>query len=194
MRSVIEKITAGKSAGVYARLLESVSSYACPHEFIQQAYGVYVAEFPDNPSINGRVFEYLVCETLAREGITPFYYQAKFAHVPNANFDVACYDPERPVVLSMKVSLRERYKQAVLEGFVLQQVYRNAECYLITLSGEAVGVSRKIADGEVAGLSGCAIADKPEYSALLGELKERQFCAATSIMPITGRALLASSA
>jgi len=140
------------------------------------------------------VFEYLVCETLAREGITPFYYQAQFAHVPNADFDVACYHPRRPVVLSMKVSLRERYKQADLEGVALRQVYRNAECYLITLNAtEAAWVSRKIADGDVAGLSRCVVANKLEYTNLLGELKRRQFNCATSIMPITGRAFLGAS-
>lgn len=136
------------------------------------------------------MFEYLVCETLAHEGITPFYYQAKFAHVPNANFDVVCYHPKRPVALSMKVSLRERYKQADLEGLALRQVYRSAECCLITLSaGEAAWVSRKITDGDVAGLSRCVIANEPEYTELLGELKGQQFAHAASIMPITGRAV-----
>ena len=165
-----------------------MSGYTRPHQFIKEAYGTYRAKFPDSPAVNGRVFEYLVCETLAREGIVPFYYQANFAHVPNADFDVVCYDSRRPVVLSMKVSLRERYKQADLEGFALRQVYRNAESYLITLNAyEATGVSRKIANGDVAGLSGCVVADAQEYSALLDKLKNRKFQEAKKVMPIIGR-------
>ena len=70
----------------------------------------------------------------------------------------------------------------------MRQVYRNAENYLITLNAEeADGVSRKIVDGDVAGLSGCVVADKPEYTSLLDELKKRQFCEAKQIMPITGQ-------
>ena len=71
----------------------------------------------------------------------------------------------------MKVSLRERYKQADLEGMALRQVYRNAESYLITLSDEAVGVTRKIENGDIAGLSGCIRADMPAYSHFFRKLE-----------------------
>lgn len=157
-------------------------------------YGIYLANFPDNPAVNGRVLEYLVCETLVREQITPFYYQAKFALVPNADFDVVCYNPKRPVVLSMKVSLRERYKQADLEGIALRQVHRNAECYLLTLSDEAVNVSQKIADGDIAGLNDCLIASKQEYTDLLIRLSARKFSRAKAVMPITGQIFSVSNA
>jgi len=38
--------------------------------------------------------------------------------------------------LTIKTSLRERYKQADLEGLALKQVYRKSKTYLITLSGQ----------------------------------------------------------
>lgn len=192
MRSNIDEITSGKSGEIYATVLDAVSAYTNPHEFIQQTYFRYITDYPDNPAINGRIFEYLACETLTREGVVPFYYQAQFTQVPNADFDVVCYHPKRPVVLSMKVSLRERYKQADLEGIALRQVYRNAECYL-TLSDEAVGVSRKIADGDIAGLNACVMANTPDYTALLTSLNQRDFQEATAVMPITGRVFPVSS-
>lgn len=140
------------------------------------------------------MFEYLVCETLSREGVTPFYYQAEFALVPNANFDIVLFHHRRPVVLSMKVSLRERYKQADLEGNALRQVYRNAECYLVTLSTDEVrGVARKITDGDIGGIQGCALADQQEYTDLLSRLKTREFQRAEPITPITGTAFPVSS-
>lgn len=153
-----------------------------------EAYQAYRQNYPDNPNINGQVFEYLVCEVLAREGITPFYRQAKFERVPNAIYDVVCYDPARPVVLTMKASLRERYKQADLEGLALRQVYWGAENHLITLPvDEARRVQTKIEGGEVAGLDSCRVASAAEFTDLIGDLKHRKFHTAEAVMPLTGQ-------
>ena len=77
--------------------------------------------------------------------------------VPNINFDFLLYSREYgPVVLSAKTSLRERYKQADLEGMMLRQVHRNAKTYLITLnSDEAKSVNSKISNGQVLGIEEC---------------------------------------
>lgn len=168
-------------------MLDAVKTYAKPHEFVGGMYQRYLEKYPNNPSLNGRIFEYLICETLARHKIVPFYYQAKFKHVPNADFDVVLYDKLRPVVLTMKVSLRERYKQADLEGLALRQVYRQAASYLITLSDtEARKIEQKISEGSVSGLDRCVLANTPEYTELLNELAERSFSLAEVIMPISG--------
>ncbi len=50
-----------------------MSGYAAPHRFMAEACQAYRRDYSDNPKINGRIFEYLVCEVLAHEGITPFY-------------------------------------------------------------------------------------------------------------------------
>ena len=86
----------------------------------------------------------------------------------------------------MKVSLRERYKQADLEGIALRQVYRNAETYLITMSDEAINVSEKIENGDIAGLTKCIMAEKEDYTTLLERLHVRKFSKAVNIMPISG--------
>lgn len=117
----------------------------------------------------------------------PFYYQARFSLVPNADFDVVLYHPVRPVVLTMKVSLRERYKQADLEGVALRQVYRRARSYLITLSGEeAGGVTRKIQTGDVAGLDDCILANQERFSRLISGLARCKFSVAERVMPLSG--------
>ena len=168
-------------------MLDDIDVYSTPHEFVRQVYDNYLQSYSSNPSVNGRVFEFIICETLARECIVPFYYQAKFTLVPNADFDLVCYHPKMPVVLSAKVSLRERYKQADLEGFALSQVYRNARSYLLTLSDEQVGVREKIRSGDVAGLTDCIRADSPDYDGLLDELKTETFSSAEQITPIEGK-------
>ena len=141
-----------------------------------------------SPSIAGGVFEYILCETLAREGVLPFYCQTRFSLVPNSDFDIVCYDPRRPAVLSAKVSLRERCKQADLKGMVLRQVYRSEESCLITLNaGESRAVQSKIESGDVAGLTRCVLADSPDYNALLAELKTRTFSPSEAIEPLGER-------
>lgn len=155
--------------------------------FVQQAYEQYLNTNKSNPSVNGRIFEFIIAETLKREGIVPFYFQAKFVLVPNADFDLVCYHPRQPVVLSAKVSLRERYKQADLEGLALRQVYRNARSYLLTLSDEQTGVHEKIEAGDVVGLTDCIKADSPDYDRLLVDLTQSSFSLAESIIPLEGK-------
>ncbi len=168
-------------------MLEDIN-YGEPHKFIEQVYDTYRANYPNNPSVNGRIFEYLVCETLAQENVAPFYYQARFERVPNADFDLVLYDPKRPVVLTMKTSLRERYKQADLEGMALKQVYRQARIYLLTLSDEALGIQQKIQTGDIAGLDRCLIAKHKEYVALIEEWKRCEFTRARKVLPLMGQA------
>ena len=178
----------GKAANIYAVTLEALDHYGRPHEFVRDGYKEYLRQNSSNPSVNGKIFEWLICETLMREGATPFYYQARFEHVPNADFDIVLYNPKRPVVLSCKTSLRERYKQADLEGMALGQVYRNAECHLITRDRcEADRVTVKIRNGDVAGLTACHVADTEEFTELVENLSKRDFVRASEIMPIKGQ-------
>ncbi len=159
-----------------------------PSQFIGQAWNLYKDNYPSNSSINGRIFEYLVCETLAQSGIFPFYFQAKFHHVPNCEFDIVLYHPRKPVVLSVKTSLRERYKQADLEGMALRQVYRQARQYLITLNAAEAAANRpKIAAGDIIGLDDIIVADNVEYDDLLNRLAAEQFEMAAPVTPIIGR-------
>ena len=174
-----------KTSEIYQGVLDSIEEYGKPHIFVKDGYSLYKAKHKSNPSTNGRIFEFLICETLAQAGVVPFYYQTQFAFVPNADFDVALYDPVDPVVLSMKVSLRERYKQADLEGGALRQVYRRAKCYLITLSNdEALGIRRKIQNGDINGLDRCVLANEEEYTELIDELKLKNFQEAQDINPL----------
>lgn len=189
--SEIEVIIGGESAAVYTELLADLKPAGpenlAPHEFVKRS-NVWLHRKRCTNSINGRVFEYLICETLAQQKLAPFYYQAKFERVPNADFDIVLYSPQKPVVLTIKRSLRERYKQADLEGIALRQVYRRAKSYLITLShDEAASVSIKIKNGDVAGLDKCICADKEEYTELLKELRKSTYSRAKEVMPISGK-------
>jgi hypothetical protein len=125
------------------------------------------------PVTNGKVFEGLLATVLYLNKVLPLYQQPKLAFVPNVEFDFVAYSRESgPIVLSAKTSLRERYKQADLEGMMLRQVHRKAKSFLITLNvGEAKRVNEKIDEGKVLGLDRVVVATNPQFDELLEELK-----------------------
>ena len=170
-------------------MLETLDYNTRPHQFVATAYSQYrETTKKKSNATNGKIFEYLICETLAQEGITPFYFQASFTYVANADFDIVLYHDKRPVVLTMKTSMRERYKQAALEAWALWQVYRSAETWLLTLhEKEANNVQDKINKGEIVGMNGCILASTPDYDKLLYRLKEQEFMLAEPIVPLAGR-------
>ena len=128
---------------------------------------------PESPALNGYVFEGILAAIFYRSGILPLYVQAKLAFVPNVDFDFVAYTEEYgPIILSAKTSLRERYKQADLEGMMLRQVHRRAKSYLLTLhKKEAKSVNNKIKDGRVLGLDNVIVATDKKFDRLISELK-----------------------
>jgi hypothetical protein len=131
----------------------------------------------ESQNLNGKVFEGLIASVLYRLNILPIYVQAKLAFVPNVDFDFILYFKEYgPIVLSAKTSLRERYKQADLEGMMLREVHRNAKTYLITLNdSEAKNVNTKIENGQVLGIDSVITTTKPNFDKLLEDLSSLTF-------------------
>lgn len=185
MQSKIGAIISGATGKTYRELLEDLE-FEIPHQFIDEAWQSYKLNYPKSPvSTNGRLFELVVAECLAQRDVSPFYFQASLWLVSNSDFDILLYDKRRPVVLSMKTSLRERYKQAALEGMQLKYVYNSAEVYLITLDeDEAKKVKEKISSDDIAGLDNCILATSQEFSDLINNLAQKQFSLTEPINPI----------
>ena len=145
-----------------------------PAQFIDDIWRKF-SQTPEvtNKGIAGKFFEYVIAAALARESILPFYMQAALAFIPNVRYDFLLYTAEHgPVSLSAKTSLRERYKQADLEGMVLKNVHRRALSYLLTLDAKAANiVDRKIKQGEVLGIDSIVIANEESMNFLVRELK-----------------------
>lgn len=106
-------------------------------------------------SMNGAIFELLFSSMLINFNIKPFYVQSNVAFVPNVRYDILLYTLEKgPVGISLKTSLRERYKQADLEAYVLKNVHRKSESFIVTAHvGEATLVNAKIAQGDLLALN-----------------------------------------
>ena len=183
-------------------VFRDVSSTVCPDlcgaRFVENGYLNYLKKYTDKDrNRNGRIFELLIVESLRRSRIGPVYYQTEFHFVPNVAFDIMLYHPEMPVVLSCKTSLRERYKQAELEGFVLKQVYRRAQVYLITRNiKEGNSVQQKIDKQVLVGIDDCIVLNKEsndypcKYDNLLDNLSDIDYQEASPVEPITAGYLI----
>ena len=159
-------------------------------QLVTLAYKSYITAHGSNRNLNGKIFEGLILEALFRAGILPAYYQAIVEFIPSVNYDILLYHPKTPVVLSCKTSLRERWKQADLEGLALKQVYRGARSFLLTMNeGEGNRIQRKVADSQAVGLNECIVvhAKGDRFDLLLENLRLTQFEEASEVLPVRGR-------
>ena len=194
-KSIIRRIGLLQSKGVVEETFMSLLggdfrnvTYASPHEYVEKYWNAYQETGKKNASVNGKIFELIIETLLYREGILPYYIQAEVAFVPNVDFDVLLYAESEPVCLSIKTSLRERYKQADLEAVALKYVHRKAQCYLLTLEkNEADSVASKIENSEVLGLNGMIYCLSDELDNLISTLKQKIFIEPQKIDVITGQ-------
>lgn len=167
-------------------------SVSKPHEYIKFCWTNYRTNCPQKEqtqSLNGKVFETIIATCLYREGILPMYLQAQVTFVPNVDFDIVLFKEEQrsPIGISIKTSLRERYKQADLEAVALKYVHRNAENYLISLqSGEVDNVKQKLMQGDLFGLNKIIAADNTEFDDVIDYFKSIKFTNPGEVPIITG--------
>lgn len=145
-----------------------------PSEFVAQSWEYYQVNCDVSNSLNGYVFEGIIMMALAQENISPIYEQVELTYVNHAIFDIFLYSEEMSYALSLKTSLRERWKQADLEGLALKQVHKKSKNYILTLSDEEVQ-RRRNDDVDYHSLDGFILADTPEFDELVSELRQREF-------------------
>ena len=167
-----------KTSNVFESIFTNIldEDYDKPSSFINKNWSKFI-EYKESVnidrSVNGSVFEALICVLLYLENIYPMFSQVQVAFVPNAIFDILLYNSKNKIVsLSLKTTLRERWKQADLEAFALKNVHRNSSSYLITLSEkEASSIKNKIESGGVLGLNDVVLANSEEFDILINKLK-----------------------
>ena len=90
-------------------------------------------------SLRGSSFENLILAIFLKNQIKPIYEQCTLQFVPNVRFDFVLFENQmKPLIISLKTSLRERYKQVELEAYYCKQVYKQSECIFISLDSEGV--------------------------------------------------------
>ena len=171
------------------------ATYTSPSQLISDCWAEYEKQSGKKSSgssknKNGQFLELLVQYILCKNDILPFYKQAKVAFVPNVNFDALLYTKEiGSIVLSIKTSLRERYKQADLEAIALKQVHRRSKTFLLTLSDEYLSINKKIEKGDVAGLEKAINCRNSDFDLFIEELKKYTFIEAGSVEIVIGNLL-----
>lgn len=187
------KLQIAKNESATTKLFDSLISgctfmtvdYNTPKEYIEKYWQALIQA--GKPTLHGNIFEYIIYTLLYREGIRPFYTQAKVAFVPNVNFDTLLYCQSTPVSLSLKTSLRERYKQADLEAIALKYVHRKSKCYLLTMDSVEAHVQKtKILSGDIIGLDEIIDCNSEDINNLILELKRIQFTTSTKIDVVQG--------
>lgn len=159
--------------------------YESPKDYVKRYWDAL--EKAGQPNLHGNIFEYIIYSLLFRENIRPFYTQAKVAFVPNVNFDALLYNQSAPISLSLKTSLRERYKQADLEAVALRYIYRRSKSYLLTMDTREANVQKaKILSGDIMGLDAIIDCNSEDINQLVAELKKMQFTTSIKIDAVQG--------
>lgn len=187
---IVESGLATKTGDAVTLLLSIVPTWddinPIASEFIQDVmHEVDLLRAGNN--IRGSVFEYLVGLSLLRAGIRPFYRQAQITFVNNAIFDFALWkNGDVPISLSVKTSLRERYKQAELEAAALKSVHKKSENYLITLDKEQVSRIKKNANSieHHSYIDRYFLANTSEFDELIKYLKQINFQEPKMVAPM----------
>jgi hypothetical protein len=149
--------------------------YDQPSDYVNMYWGKFneISKNYDR-SIKGKIFELILSTLFVREGLLPMYLQANVAFVPNVNYDCLFYcDEFGPISISMKTSLRERYKQADLEAIALKYVHRKSKCYLLTMNKEeANSAASKIKSGSIIGLDEIVVCSTSQIDDLISKIKK----------------------
>jgi len=169
----------------------SVDPMLKPSEYVHFCWERYKEYKRVNPysntnaenSMNGSIFELIIRSELYRQSMCPMYIEAQVAFVPNVKFDVLLYTSGQfPIGISLKTSLRERYKQADLEAMALKYVHRKAKNYLVLLDDNEAKIAKKrVEDGEMLGIDQVIVATSDDFDVLIENLEEMDFIKAQTI-------------
>jgi len=161
--------------------------YTTPAKYLHALWGKAEKHKDFTTGIRGKTFELMVACVLIKEKIFPFYWQAAMEFVPLANFDlVICTKEIGPIALSLKTSIRERFKQAEFEAQALKSVHRRAKTYLITMNvDEANYVNSKIGEGIIYGIDRAVVANRPEFNEVISEIKKFTIIKAPNVSTVT---------
>ena len=181
----------GQATAIFASACPSLDSLpAVASEAVAEMWEKVNSPDQLSNNLRGTVFEILIGAVLLNKGIYPFFRQAEVTFVNNAHFDFLLWeDGWNPISVSIKTSLRERYKQAELEAGALKNVHRKSENFLVTLAEDEVKARRKklLEAQQFSNLDSLVLADQAEFDELLGYLSSKSFALPADLNPMANR-------
>tara|TARA_B100000427_G_scaffold327412_1_gene338093 strand:- start:98 stop:658 length:561 start_codon:yes stop_codon:yes gene_type:complete len=125
---------------IYYKVLseEILNNYTTPSNFLSVCWDRY-KKFNIKRNVNnnepGKVFEEIFGILLILEGYEIFSKDKEIDGVPLVKPDIMLKsNSDQFIFISLKTSLRERWKQADWESIRFKHVYPDTKCYLITLN------------------------------------------------------------
>ncbi|PWV43953.1 MAG: hypothetical protein DF280_01640 ['Brassica napus' phytoplasma] len=105
--------------------------------------------------IRVKINEYLILLYFQNKGIINLYPQAYLFFIPDIKFDLVLFtETKRIMAFNFKTCLRDRYKQAMVEGQQLKKLDTRFEFYLLTNNEtETQRLNNKINQGKVQGIN-----------------------------------------
>ncbi|MEZ0180203.1 hypothetical protein ['Camptotheca acuminata' phytoplasma] len=105
--------------------------------------------------IRGKINEYLIFLYFQNQGIIHLYPQAYLFFIPDIKFDLVLFTKNKRIIaFNFKTCLRDRYKQAMVEGQQLKKLDTRFEFYLLTNNEpETQRLNHKINQGKVQGIN-----------------------------------------
>lgn len=175
------KKNASKSKAL--RLIEKIipkidyQNHIRPSMFLNNTFEKIEKKFKPNNALRGSIFEYLVMCIFFRNDINPFFYQVNLSFVHNVTFDFVLFDTnKKPIIISLKTSGKDSYKQVELESFVAKQVHKNCRTIYITYEDDAVRfIEKKKELSEIHNIDEIYSTQDKEFDKLIKDLSSRDY-------------------
>ena len=175
------KVNASKSKAL--KLIEKVcpNLNTNPHVrssmFINNIFEKIEKKFNPSNALRGSVFEHLMMCVFFMNEISTFFYQVNLNFVYNVTFDFVLFDTnKRPIILSLKTSGKDAYKQVELEGLVAKQVHKNCRTIYVNYDDDAVRfLERKKNLSEIHYIDEIYSTQDKDFDKLIIDLKSRDY-------------------
>lgn len=175
------KINASKSKAL--KLIEKVwpNLNSNPHirssMFINNVFDKIEKKFQPSNALRGSIFEYLIMCVFFRNDINPFFYQVNLNFVHNVTFDLVLFDTnKKPIIISLKTSGKDAYKQVELEFYAAKQVHKNCRTIYVTYEDDAVRfIERKKELSEIHSIDEIYSTQDKDFDKLIKDLSSRDY-------------------
>ncbi|XBQ83597.1 hypothetical protein PSOL_00810 [Candidatus Phytoplasma solani] len=127
--------------------------------------------------IRGNINEYFILLYFQNKGIINLYPQAYLFFIPDIKFDLVLFTKtKRIIAFNFKTCLRDRYKQAMVEGQQLKKLDTRFEFYLLTNNTtETQRLNKKIHQGKIPGINQAIDCFSPQANIFLKTLLTHRF-------------------
>ena len=175
------KINASKSKAL--KLIEKVwpnlnsNSHIRSSMFINNVFDKIEKKFQPSNALRGSIFEYLIMCVFFRNDINPFFYQVNLNFVHNVTFDLVLFDTnKKPIIISLKTSGKDAYKQVELEFYAAKQVHKNCRTIYVTYEDDAVRfIERKKDLSEIHNIDEIYSTQDKDFDKLIKDLSSRDY-------------------